>query len=48
MSNFYHPTELAHFLKLMKTDCVGTLCANKKHVPVLVKTKKLKKGEEYG
>lgn len=31
-----------------KTDCVGTLCANRKDVPPVVKNKKLKNEEHCG
>jgi hypothetical protein len=46
--NFYNSPKLAWFLKSKKTDCVGTLRANRKNVPPLVKNKKLKKGEHCG
>jgi hypothetical protein len=44
MGSFYNSPELAHFLKTQKTDCVGTLCVNRKNVPPLVKAKKTEKG----
>jgi hypothetical protein len=49
MDNFYNSPELARFLKSKKkTDCVGTLCDNRKNVPPLVKNTKLNKGERCG
>jgi hypothetical protein len=45
MDNFYNAPALAQKLKSLKTDCVGTLCPNRKDVPKMVKDKKLKKGE---
>jgi hypothetical protein len=38
-------TALAQKLKSFNTDCVGTLCLNRKDIPKIVKEKKLKKGE---
>jgi hypothetical protein len=40
--------DFARYLKSKKTDCVGTLRANRKNCPSLVKNKKLKKGEHFG
>jgi hypothetical protein len=48
MDIFYNSPELAWFLKSKKTDCVGTLCDNRKKVPLLVKNMKLNKGEHRG
>ncbi|XP_021941602.1 piggyBac transposable element-derived protein 4-like [Zootermopsis nevadensis] len=48
MDNFYNSPDLARFMKSKKTDCVGTLRANRKNVPPEVKNKKLNKGEHYG
>jgi hypothetical protein len=45
MANFYNVPALAVTLKFMKTDCVGTLCLNRKDVPKIVKDNKLRKGE---
>jgi hypothetical protein len=44
MDNFYSAPALAIILKFMKTDCVGTLCLNRKDVPKIVKGEKLRKG----
>ncbi|XP_015111779.1 piggyBac transposable element-derived protein 4-like [Diachasma alloeum] len=45
MDNFYNSPALAFFLKSHEIDCVGTLRLNRKNVPVVVKEKKIKKGE---
>jgi len=45
MDNFYNLPALAQRLKILKTDCVGTLRLSRKDVPQGVKEKKLKKGE---
>jgi hypothetical protein len=45
MDNFYNARAVAITLKFMKTDCVGTLCLNRKDVPQIVKDNKLRKGE---
>jgi len=45
MDNFYNSPALAQRLKILKTDCVGTLRLSRKDVPQRVKGKKVKKGE---
>jgi hypothetical protein len=45
MDNFFNSLDLACFWKSKNTDCVGTLCSNRKNFPPLVKNMKLKKGE---
>jgi len=45
MDNFYNSPALAQRLKILKTDCVGTLRLSRKDIPPRVKEKKLKKGE---
>jgi hypothetical protein len=45
MDKFYNAPALAQKLKSLKTDCVGTLCLNRKDVPTMVEDIKLKKGE---
>jgi hypothetical protein len=45
MDSFYNAPALAEKLKSRKTDCVSTLCPNRKDVTKVVKDKKLKKGE---
>jgi hypothetical protein len=45
MDNFYNSPALAHRLKSLKTDCVGTLRLSRKDVPQTVKHKKLRIGE---
>ena len=45
MDNFYNSPALAHRLKTLKTDSVGTLRLSRKDVPQRVKEKKLQKGE---
>jgi hypothetical protein len=40
MDNFYNVASLPQKLKFLKTDCVGTICLNRKEVPELVKDKK--------
>jgi len=42
---FYNSPALAQRLKILKTDCVGTLRLSRKDVPQRVKEKKLKIGE---
>jgi hypothetical protein len=39
MDNFYNAPALAQRLKSLKTDCIGTLCLNRKDVPKMVKDK---------
>jgi hypothetical protein len=48
MDNFYNSPRLTHFMKLIKTHCVGTSCDNSKHLPPVVKDKTLKKEEHCG
>ena len=43
--NFYTCPDLAEMLIKEKTDIYGTMRANRKNLPKLIKTKKLKKGE---
>jgi hypothetical protein len=45
MDNFYNAPALTQKLKYVKTDCVGTLCLNRKDVPKMLKDKKLKEGK---
>ena len=45
MDNFCNSPALAQRLKILKTDCVGSLRLSRKDVPERVKEKKLKKGE---
>jgi hypothetical protein len=39
---------VVHDVTHTKQSCVGTLCANRKNVPPVVKNNKLKKGEHCG
>ena len=43
VDNFYNSPALAQKLKSLNTDCVGTLCLNRKNIPKIVKEKRLKK-----
>ena len=43
--DFYNSPAMAQRLKILKTDCVGTLHLSRKDVSQRVKKKKLKKGE---
>jgi hypothetical protein len=45
MDNFYNAPTLAITLQFLKTDCVGTLCLNRKDLTKIVNEKKLRKGE---
>ena len=45
IDNFYTSPELINILIAHKTDCIGTVRANRKHLCPEVKEKKLKKGE---
>ncbi|KAJ8704146.1 hypothetical protein PYW07_013440 [Mythimna separata] len=45
MDNWFNSPLLARFLKTRKTDCVGTLRANRRNVPPLISLCKLKEGQ---
>ncbi|PZC78474.1 hypothetical protein B5X24_HaOG202139 [Helicoverpa armigera] len=48
MDNWFNSPSLARFLKRRKTDCVGTLRACRKNVPIAVQKAKLVEGEYMG
>lgn len=47
MDNYLNSPDMACFMK-RGTNCVGTLRVNRRAVPSLVKTEKLKRGETVG
>jgi hypothetical protein len=44
MGNFYNAPAQAQKLKSPKTDCIGTLCLNRKDMPKMAKDKNQRKG----
>jgi hypothetical protein len=44
MDNFYNASVQAQNLKFPKTDCIGTLCLNRKDMPKMAKDRNQRKG----